>query len=417
MDLDSDKPVKVQENQPLNPGTKELLRSPEFLKFWCIGVCTGTMRWLEILAVGIYTLEVSGSALIVAFMFVARMAPSVFLGALTGALATRVSRKKLLAFGMAIASLTSIVLFTLSVTQNITLWAIAIGSVINGVVWTLEHPVRRTVLSDVAGHKRIRQAMSLDSFSVNSTRMFGPLAGGAVYGFLGLPGVFLISASVFAFAAALALWARVPSVAQSVEREGVLTSLVAGLRYIQSESMLRAVMLVTIIANFFGFSYASMVPVIGRNTLGLTAGEIGLLQSMEGVGATLSALFFATTSMALTRFARTFAIGALGFMICLFVFAQSQVYLLSVVALFAAGVGLGTFSAMQSTALLNRSDPAQRTRVMGVLVMCIGAGPLGVLTIGALADWLGPTIALSVMAVLGLVCTGACFWRYPALSE
>lgn len=375
------------------------------------------MRWLELLAIGIYTLDVSGSAFVVALMFVARMLPSVFLGAITGTLATRISRKKLMVGGMTIAAITSAVLLGLALTNTISLWAIAIGSVVNGMVWTLEHPVRRTALGDVAGNERIRQAMSLDSFSVNSTRMFGPVAGGTVYGLLGLPGVFLISTIVFTIAALLALWARIALPAQSTVHEGVLQSLIAGLKYIRSEPTLRAVMLVTIITNFFGFSYASMVPVIGRDSLSLSPGQVGLLQSMEGVGATISALFLATTSIALARFARTFALGALGFLVCLIVFAQSELYLLSVVALFAAGIGLGTFSAMQSTALLNKSDPTQRTRVMGVLVMCIGAGPAGVLALGAMVDWLGPTTALTLMAILGLGFAGACFLRYPELSD
>jgi len=71
---------------------------------------------------------------------------------------------------------------------------------------------------------------------------------------------------------------------------------------------------------------------------------------------------------------------------------------------------------MQSTALLNKSDPTQRTRVMGVLVTCIGAGPAGVLAVGALADWIGPTTALLVMTLIGLCFMGASFWRYPSLS-
>jgi hypothetical protein len=41
--------------------------------------------------------------------------------------------------------------------------------------------------------------------------------------------------------------------------------------------------------------------------------------------------------------------------------------------------------------------------LMGIVTMCIGIGPLGVLAIGALSEWLGPFVAIFIMACLGLV--------------
>jgi len=273
-------------------------------------------------------------------MFVARTLPAVFLGAITGALASRVSRKLLLGGGMVLSVLTSVTLLFMALSGTLSLTALAIGSVINGVVWTLEHPVRRTMLGDVAGKDSVRQAMSLDAFSVNSTRMFGPIAGGGVYGLLGMSGVFSISTIAFSLGVILVLWARVPDVVKPKENEGVLQSLSAGLQYILGEPVLRAIMIVTIVANFFGFSYASMVPVIGKEVLSISPVQIGFLQSMEGMGATVSALFFATTSLALTRFARTFAMGAVIFFVSLLLFAQSSLFIVSSIALFAAGLVL-----------------------------------------------------------------------------
>jgi hypothetical protein len=40
---------------------------------------------------------------------------------------------------------------------------------------------------------------------------------------------------------------------------------------------------------------------------------------------------------------------------------------------------------------------------MGVLTVAIGAGPLGMLHLGWLADWLGAATAVQVMALEGLV--------------
>ena len=47
--------------------------------------------------------------------------------------------------------------------------------------------------------------------------------------------------------------------------------------------------------------------------------------------------------------------------------------------------------------------PAQlRSRVMGIVTVCIGTGPFGVLAIGALSEAIGPPAAILVMALIGL---------------
>ena len=72
---------------------------------------------------------------------------------------------------------------------------------------------------------------------------------------------------------------------------------------------------------------------------------------------------------------------------------------------------------MQATILFEATPPAMRRRIMGVLVMCIGAGPLGMLHTGALAEWLGADVAIGVIAVEGLVILALALWTWPALRE
>jgi MFS family permease len=65
---------------------------------------------------------------------------------------------------------------------------------------------------------------------------------------------------------------------------------------------------------------------------------------------------------------------------------------------------------MQSTLMLTEAPPEVRSRLMGVVTVCIGTGPLGQLAIGALSDQIGPRGAVIVMAVAGLVLTAAMVW-------
>ena len=60
--------------------------------------------------------------------------------------------------------------------------------------------------------------------------------------------------------------------------------------------------------------------------------------------------------------------------------------------------------------MLTEAPPDVRSRLMGVVTVCIGTGPLGQLAAGAISDQLGPRSAVIVMAVTGLALTAAMVW-------
>jgi hypothetical protein len=66
-----------------------LLADAEFRRIWLIGAIAGGLRWLELLAVGVYVLEQTGSPSMVAFITALRLAPMFVCGSLIGALGDR----------------------------------------------------------------------------------------------------------------------------------------------------------------------------------------------------------------------------------------------------------------------------------------------------------------------------------------
>ncbi len=72
---------------------------------------------------------------------------------------------------------------------------------------------------------------------------------------------------------------------------------------------------------------------------------------------------------------------------------------------------------MQATITFLATPSHMRSRIMGLLVVCIGFGPLGILHTGAMAEWLGADVAIRVVAVEGVVCCLVCLWLLPALRR
>lgn len=391
-----------------------LPRNEDFIRVWLTGLLAGVMRWMEILAIGVYTLEQTGSAFMVALMYFARTGPTPLCGPLAAMLAERVSRRVLLVGGLSLMVTVSASLLLLALTGRLALWQVALGTACAGVVWSLEHTVRRTIVRDVVRVERVGNAISLDAGTLNATRMIGPLIGGALMAAIGLQGAYALGVLFYAVGALCIMRISAPLTPTALAPVSLLGGLRDALRYVSGQPALAGVLMVTIIMNLFGFPYTSMVPVIGKEQLGLDSAGIGLLMSAEGAGAVLGALVLALRVQR-RHYHRVFSAGSLAFLVAMYGLSAANGVAVAALCLFGAGVGLGGFSAMQSTILLTGTDPAMRSRVMGMLVVSIGAGPLGVLLLGALAEALGATTALGLTSMVGMGLLALALWRAPQL--
>jgi MFS family permease len=74
---------------------------------------------------------------------------------------------------------------------------------------------------------------------------------------------------------------------------------------------------------------------------------------------------------------------------------------------------------MQTSLIVLHAPPHIRSRLMGLLTVCIGMGPLGILLIGALADRFGLLLAVDIMALTGLVAVSVIgiAWRRKDLQR
>ena len=121
-----------------------LLRNREFRLIWLIGAATNTLRWLEILAVGVVVFDMTGSPFQVAFMIILRFLPMALIGALTGVVADRFNRRLFQIWSLGSMMATSILLTLMVFGGYLNLWIIGLSVVLNGLFWTTDNPIRRT---------------------------------------------------------------------------------------------------------------------------------------------------------------------------------------------------------------------------------------------------------------------------------
>jgi MFS family permease len=399
---------------PVSPFS--LLREPGFLRVWAIGLIGNTMRWLELLAIGIFVFEVTGSALLVAVMTIARQLPLALFGTFIGPVAERTNRKHLLIVGFSLMTLSTGCMGVLASLGVIEIWHIAICVFINGSCWALDYPVRRTLIGEFAGAERLGTGISLDSATNNITRMIGPLAGGIVYGLVGLKGAFIVSGVAHFFCVLIAVTLVLDHSKTKAAFVPYLEMLKQGLNIVRGSRELIGIYLITIILNVFGFPYASMVPVLGRARYQVEPALIGLLSAAEGAGAFAGALFIAFVARP-AWFKRLYLYGAILFVFLVFCLSFATQYWMAMSILLLAGLGMAGFGAMQSTLVLLLAPPEARSRLMGLLSVCIGCAPIGLFNLGLLADWFGAPTALTVVSSVGLILLAATVFFVPQVRR
>ena len=411
--------------------TFDAFLNPNYRLLWVSNFFAYISRWMQMTMLGWHVFEVTGSAFLVTLVGFSGMGPLVVLGVFGGVLADRLDKRKLLlctlfanllaATGMAALIFTDLILAT----SNLQYWHAYLVMLVGGIGWGLDMPSRRTIVLDVLGRARVNNAIALDSVGMHSSRMLGPLIGGglisvSLFTFAnsnGLEAGYAVTLVFFIVSAVMMLNVKTPArdvTAAAQASWNILRNLIEGMRYVASEATLLAVVLITVFMNLLLFPYQQLIPVVAADVLHVGPALMGLLLAFEGLGALTGSIGIASWSN-LTHHGRVYLGGSLAGLVMLLVFSFSQWYGLSLMLMLMLGLGTAGFGAMQATIILLVARDDMRGRGLGVITLAIGAGPIGALMLGWMADEIGAPRAMTINAVLGLITVGLVGLLAPSL--
>lgn len=396
-------------SQARQGATASLFRSANFRRLWLLGGIANAMRWVEMLASGLFVFGLTGSGADVAFVLAIRSLPMLLLGAVAGVLADSIDRKRILFYGMLLSMAAATTICALATIGLARPWHLAVAAFVSGTVWATEMSVRRRMIAECGGPALISRVIALDSITSSLARMAGPLIGSLAFAAAGLAGAYAITAACYGIGAFL-----VPGVAHAQPARPLLLlhiprELAAGLRYALRQPAIRAVLGVTAAMNMFAFSYTALVAPIALRGFGVSDAVVGLLPAGEPLGALLGGMALAVWTPRSNPRILMLA-GSATFMAALAAMPLMPSFAAACVILTLGGLGLAVFGNMQTTLVLTSTQAAYRSRQMGLLTVCIGFSPLGQMLIGLLAEAAGPLLAVTTSALLGLAALAAIAW-------
>jgi MFS family permease len=399
-------------------------RTPLFALYLADAISV-TGNVLALVAIPWFVLEQSGSAaltgIVAFFTTLATVLASFFGGTFVDRLGfRRMSVISDVASGISIA-LIPIVHWALG---GIETWLL-IGLVFVGAL--LDAPgtaARSSMLPDVAAiaGMPLERAAGISQAIRRGATMLGAPIGGALILLVGTEGVLVVDAVSFGVSALL-IGLLTPTVrhappegAEPAARPGYLGELLAGVRFIWSDRLARAIVATIMLTNFLDAPiFAVLLPVYVKDVYG-SAVQLGVMLGAFGGAALVSSLVFGAIGPRLPRrltFGLAFVVVGLPF----WLLAASPPFPLAVAATAVVGLAAGPINPILSTVMFERVPPEMRGRVIGPLTAGAWvAMPLGMLMAGFVSEAYGVIPALVGIAAAYLLVTVSIFVN-PAMRE
>ena len=366
------------------------------------GGLDNTGRWMDVVVMGLLVLEMTDSAFQVALLFVFRWLPMLAFALISGMVADRANRWAIMMVSRMVAVATTGAILALVLTGAVEPWHVFIASFFLGWLFVLEFPSRRSLIYDFVGSDRIVSAMSLETISMTLGRFMGPFLAGLLIELTDFSGTYIVLMVVYIVAFVLILVMKGRGPVRAPSPYAFWSTVSRGFKYSVNNSVIRSVLLITLIMNAMAFSVESLFPVVAKNHLGVGAGLTGILISAQAIGSLAAASVIA--SLAVVRYhGRIFALGLVLQLISLLFFALSPWYPVSFLMLMLAGLGAAGYSTMQSTIILISSEPEMRGTALGMLGQCIGVAAVGGLAVGVVANYFSAQAAVAMSVSLGLL--------------
>ena len=399
--------MKEDNDNEAGPGPRHSLRAfrnRAYRQLWSGLIVNGFANWITRLSVGWFVFDQTGSALLTAISFTMGSAPGLLVAPFGGAIADRLDRPYVLAAAAAAKGLTTLALAFIAIDGIESTWPLIALLALAGALNSFELPASQALIPDVVGPRDAMNGIALCSVGLRAISALGALAGGFLLEIYGPTTAFATGAALYLAGAMIVL--RVPVQRRRTDAESDRPSVLAdareGLRIMAALPTVRSLLFMTLLVEVLCFSYASVLPVLARDRLGLDESDLGTLTAMAGFGSFLGALLLTRHSeyrhkgLLLIGVAALYGAGVLAL-------GLANLFVLSALVIALVGMMAAIFDALQWGLLQAHVPDAMRARALGGWMLATSFGWIGHLELGLVSDAIGVHWALAINGTLIII--------------
>ena len=382
---------------------RSALSSAPFRRLFAGTLASNVGTWMQNVTLISLAYALTGDAWFTGLITFAQLGPMLFLSPFGGALADRIDRRVLMVSLAAVQLTLSMTLAMLAFDETpnrLTLVLVVAGI---GCAGAINGPTANALLPTLVSRDDMQPAIALNSVSMNTSRVVGPLLGGVVGALGGAPLVFFVNGLTYLFV----IWALM-SVDVDFSPSGrsdarPLEQLREGIGAARADVVITRVLVTISLLSMCSLIFIYQMPLLAEQHLGLSGWRFNLLFAVFALGAAAGALGMGSFLGAHDRATTTrVALGV--FAASLAVFGTTTIVAVAFLTAFLLGGAYFVIVTALSTTLQMRVPDEVRGRVMGLWMMAwAGLVPLGGLIAGPIID----SVGISAVLVFGaLVAAG-----------
>ena len=340
-------------------------------------------------------------AIVTALQFV----PFIGLSAYAGALADRMSRRKLLILTQVGQGVLAFALGIMTLTGVVQLWHVYVFAFLLGCVTAIDNPVRQTFVQEMVPGKMLPNAVGLNSASFNASRLVGPAIAGLLIHYFGCGVTFVINGFTFMATIAALLLMRVNLLYPAPKTTRHKGEIKEAIQYVRGRRDLMMIFIVMAVVSCLAFNSQLTTSLMATKVFDKQAGQFGLVSSIFAIGALLGALAAARRSNPRLRLilTATFFFG----LAATFSALAPSYWTFAASGILVGFCMLTTITAANSTIQMS-TEPAMRGRVIALYMLIFqGVTTPGALIIGWIAQYWSTRWSIGVGAIAALVVTAA----------
>jgi len=359
------------------------LRVRAFRWYWFAQwpVLLGT--WMQVVALGYFVFQVTGSQTAVGVVAAADGLPAVVFSLAGGVIADRVTRRRILVVTQSVLGLSAASLAVLAISGWASFGSIIAVAIVFGAADSVDLPTRQALIADLVDRQLLVSAVALGSVAMSATRIVGPSLAGVLIATVGPGACFATLALAYVVPVAV-LITVIPDIAPLPRRAGstAWADVAEGLRAVVADPLVRSLAACVAALAFLGVSYMPYLPVLAKIQLHSGAQVLGLLYSTGGIGGLVAGLLVASLGRSTVR-VRLLLGGGCIYAISLFTLSHAHVLATALPALVGISFGFLAMNTSMTTLLQTETDARLRGRLLGVYTMMFaGLQPLGTLAYG-----------------------------------
>src|SRR6476620_7609410 len=267
-----------------------LRRNRSFRQLWLGQVVSQMGDWFDTIALYTIILQLTGSGRNVGLLLVARFVPSFFFGPISGVIADRFSRQRIMIVTDVLRAV--VVLGFLFVRRADQLWIIYVLTVLQLGLSTFFEPAKTAVIPSIVNDRELVAANAISSVTLSIMLTLGAAIGGLITGWFGTNAAFILDALSYLLSAWLIFNVRLPkrpprqrqklSFAKAIG----ITDTIEGARYVKDRIRVFALLMVKP-AWGLGGGILTLLAVFGERIFPVgksAATGIGVLFAARGIG-------------------------------------------------------------------------------------------------------------------------------------